>query len=100
MGNAKNEATRIQARNAAFKMLNRVTAGVAFAAMAGVGLLSAVSAHTIPGLASSSPPSSTTASNATGVSSAATSTSSTGIQSSSTGVSQSSSSGVAVSGGS
>jgi hypothetical protein len=78
-------------------MLNRVTAGVAFGAVAGVGLLGAVSAYTIPGIASDS--SGATASTVTSSGSTSTSTSS-GLQSSSSGVSSSSSSGVAVSGGS
>jgi hypothetical protein len=85
MQNAKNEASRIKVREAAFRMLNRLTAGVAFAAVAGVGLLGAVSAHTVPGAASST---------------TSTASTSTGVQSSSTSVSSSSSSGVAVSGGS
>jgi hypothetical protein len=100
MGDAKNETTRIQARNAAFKMLNRLTAGVAFAAFAGVGLLGAVSAQMIPGVTSSTMAPSTSASTASSATSASTATSSTGVQTSATGVSQSSSSGVAVSGGS
>jgi len=86
MENTPNEAARIKARDAAFRMLNRLTAGVAFAAVAGVGLLGAVSAQTIPGVTSSSTTSSATTSS--------------GVQSSSTSVSSSSSSGVAVSGGS
>jgi hypothetical protein len=86
MENVKNEASRVRARDAAFRMLNRLTAGVAFAAVAGVGLLGAVSAHTVPGVTSSSTTS--------------TASTSTGVQSSSTSVSSSSSSGVAVSGGS
>ena len=81
----ENEASRIKARDAAFRMLNRLTAGFAFAAIAGVGLLGAVSAHTIPGITSST---------------TSTVSTSTGVQSSSTSVSSSSSSGVAVSGGS
>jgi hypothetical protein len=85
MENVQNEASRIKARDAAFRMLNRLTAGVAFAAVAGVGLLGAVSAHTIPGATSST---------------TSTASTSTGVQSSSTSVSSSSSSGVAVSGGS
>jgi hypothetical protein len=83
---AKNEASRIKARDAAFRTLNRLTAGVAFAAVAGVGLLGAVSAHTIPGTTSSS--------------TASAASTSSGVQSSSASVSSSSNSGVAVSGGS
>ena len=54
MENTKDALTRVQARNAALQMLNRLTAGVAFAAVAGVGLLGVVSAHTIPGVSASS----------------------------------------------
>lgn len=45
---------RIQARDAATRMLNRMTAGLAFGAIAGVGLLGAVGAYTIPGTAATS----------------------------------------------
>lgn len=90
MENTSNTMTRIRARSAAMQMLNRLTAGVAFAAVAGVGLLGVVSAHTIPGTSTAS----------TTSASSATSSTSVGVQSSSTSVSQSSSSGVAVSGGS
>lgn len=93
MKDASNTVIRIQTRNGALQMLNRLTAGVVFAAVAGVGLLGVVSAHTIPGASSSSTASTTGASTAT-------SSTSTGVQSSSTSVSHSSSSGVAVSGGS
>lgn len=92
MENTSHPVTRIQARDAAINMLNRLTAAFAFAAVAGVGLLGVVSAHTIPGVSSSSTVSTTT--------STATSSRSTGVQSSSSVVSSSSSSGVAVSGGS
>lgn len=84
--NVNHEASRIKARDAGFRMLNRITAGVAFGAVAGVGLLGVVSAHTTPGVTSSS--------------TASTASTSTGVQSSATSVSSSSSSGVAVSGGS
>jgi len=86
MENAKNGASRVRARDAAVRTLNRLTAGVAFAAVVGVGMLGAVSAHTIPGVTSSSTTS--------------TASTSSGVQSSSTSVSSSSSSAVAVSGGS
>jgi len=92
MENENTTAKRIQARNAATRMLNRLTAGLAFGAVAGVGILGAVSAYTIPGTAA-------TTSGATASTSTSTSTS-TGLQSSSTSVGSSSSSGVAVSGGS
>jgi hypothetical protein len=87
MEKVKDEASRVRARDPAFRMLNRLTAGVAFAAVAGVGLIGAVSAYTIPGVASST-------------SSTSAASTSTGVQSSSTSVSSSSSPGVAVSGGS
>lgn len=92
MENENTPVKRIQARNAATRMLNRLTAGLAFGAVAGVGILGAVSAYTIPGTAA-------TTSGATASTSTSTSTS-TGLQSSSTSVGSSSSSGVAVSGGS
>jgi hypothetical protein len=84
---------RIRARDAATRTLNRLTAGLAFGAVAGVGLLGAVSAYTIPGTAS-------TSTGATASTSTSTGTSSTGLQASPTPVSSSSGSGVAVSGGS
>ena len=84
---------RIRARDTAIRMLNRITAGVAFGAIAGVGLVGAVSAYTIPGVVSSTQ-------GATASVSTSGSTSSSALQSSSTSVSSSSSSGVAVSGGS
>jgi hypothetical protein len=93
MANTKDHVARVLARDGALRMLNRLTAGVAFAAIAGVGLLGVVSAQTIPGVSTSGQPSTTSASTAT-------SSTSTGVQSSSTSVSTSSSSGVAVSGGS
>jgi hypothetical protein len=51
---------RTSARDAALRKLNRLTAGVAFSALAGVGGLAVVSAETIPG--SSTPSSSAAAS--------------------------------------
>jgi hypothetical protein len=88
---------KIRAREAALSLLNRLTFGVAAAALGGVGLLGAVSAATIPGTASSS---TSTASAATSSSStSSSSSSSSGLQSSS-GVSSSSGGGVAVSGAS
>ena len=98
MENKNTTAKRIQSRNAATRMLNRLTAGLAFGAVAGVGILGAVSAYTIPGTASST---GATASTTTSSGTTSTSTStSTGLQASPTPVSPSSSSGVAVSGGS
>jgi hypothetical protein len=83
----------MRARDAAMRQLDRITRGVAFAAIAGVGVLTAVSAYSIPGASSSS----LTATTSTSTSSSSTSS---GLQSSSTGVTSSSGSAVAVSGGS
>ena len=83
----------MRARDAAMRQLDRITRGVAFAAIAGVGMLTAVSAYSVPGTA----PSSLTATTSTSTSSSSTSS---GLQSSSTGVTSSSGSAVAVSGGS
>jgi len=58
---------RANARDAALRKLNLLTAGVAFGALAGVGGLAVVSAETIPGT-------STPSSSASGSSSAPTST--------------------------
>ncbi len=82
---------RVRARDAAIRLLNRLTTGAAISAIIGVGLFGAISANTIPGT--------TTAATATASSSSTTSTSS-GLASSTTPVTSSSSSGVAVSGGS
>jgi hypothetical protein len=84
---------RIRARDAAARTLNRITAGVAFGAVACVGLLGAVSAITIPGIAAY-------VSGATAGTTTSSGTTSGGLQSSSGGVSSSSGSGVVVSGGS
>jgi hypothetical protein len=85
---------RIRSRDAATRMLNRLTAGVGLVAITGVAVLGAVSAYTIPGIVSYTQ-------GATASTSTSTSTSSSSsLQSSSTPVSSSSSSGVAVSGGS
>jgi cytoskeletal protein RodZ len=87
---------RMQARDAAMRLLNRLTVGVAFSAVAGVGLLGLVSAQTIPGATSTASSASTTSSSTTSSSTS----SGSSLGSSSTPVSSSSSSGVAVSGGS
>ena len=87
---------RVRARDAAMRLLNRLTTGAAVSAVIGVGLFGAVSAYTIPGTKTSS---TATASTSTTTSSTSTSTSS-GLVSSTTPVTSSSSSGVAVSGGS
>jgi hypothetical protein len=81
---------RVRARDAAMRLLNRLTTGAAVSALVGVGLFAAISAQTIPGTASTSTTSSSTSASST----------SSGLQSSTTPVSSSSSSGVAVSGGS
>ncbi|HZK74967.1 MAG TPA: hypothetical protein VFD88_13295 [Clostridia bacterium] len=85
--------TRIRARDAASRLLNRITTGIAIGALTSVGAVAAVTAYTIPGVASSTQVASTGVSNSGG-------STSTGVQSSSSGVSSSSGSGVAVSGGS
>ena len=85
---------RVRARDAAMRLLNRLTMGAAVSALVGVGALGAVSAYTIPGTTSSATASTSTASSSTST------TSSSGLQSSTTPVTSSSSSGVAVSGGS
>jgi hypothetical protein len=93
--NATNSTSdaRIHARDAAARLLNRITAGVAFGAVAGVGLLGVVSAYTAPSIVSDS-------SGATASTSSSSGSTSTGLQSSTGGVSSSTGSGVAVSGGS
>ena len=91
---------RIRARDAATRMLNRLTAGLAFGAIAGVGILGTVSAYTIPGNSTAS--SGATASTATnsGSTSSTSGTSTSGVQASPTPLTSTSGSGVAVSGGS
>ena len=96
MENTKAADVRIRARDRALSLLNNVTAGIAFAAVAGVGIFGAISEMTIPGVSASTSTAASTASS----SSSATSSSSSGLQSSSGTVSSSSSSPVAVSGGS
>ena len=98
MENEETIQVRVRARDAALRLLNRLTTGAAVSALVGVGLFGAVSAHTIPGAASTATASSSTS---TTSSSSSTSTStSSGLQPSTTPVTSSSSSGVAVSGGS
>ena len=102
VGIMENENTtdkRIQARDSATRMLNRLTAGLAFGAVAGVGLLGAVSAYTIPGTVATSTGATASTSTSSGTTSTSTGTTS-GLGSSSTSVGSSSSSGVTVSGGS
>ena len=92
---------RIQARDAATRMLNRLTAGLAFGAIAGVGILGMVSAYTIPGTAiTTSGATASTSTSSGSTSSTSTGATSSGVQASPTPVNSSSSSGVAVSGGS
>jgi cytoskeletal protein RodZ len=95
--------SRVRARDAALRLLNRLTVGAAFAAVAGVGLFSAVSAATIPGTSSSTPTTDTSSSSSS--SEDATSSSSDASSSSSDlqpspGVSSSSGTGKAVTGAS
>src|SRR5260370_27023522 len=101
MESTKAAEARIGARDRALSLLNNITAYVAFAAVAGVGIFGTVSALTIPG-ASASSSAGATASAATSTSSDSSSSSSatSGLSSSSGSVSSSSSSAVAVSGGS
>ncbi len=89
---------RVQARDAAMRLLNRLTTGAALSALIGVGLFGAVSAYTIPGTKASS--TATASTSATASSSTSSTSTSSGLQSSTTPVTSSSSSGVAVSGGS
>lgn len=83
--------SRIKVRDSAMRLLNRLTAGVAFAAIAGVGVFGVVSAHTVAGTSSST---------STAASTTTSSSSTSSVQPSATPVSSSSGSGVAVSGGS
>jgi hypothetical protein len=87
---------RVRARDAAMRLLNRLTTGAAVSALVGVGLFGAVSAYTIPG----SKTSSTATASTTSTSSSTSTSTASGLQSSTTPVTSSSSSGVAVSGGS
>lgn len=85
---------RIKARDAAMRLMNRLTASVAFAAIGGVGVFGLVSAHTVP----SSYISTTTATTTTTTTSG--SSSSSAVQASSSSVKSTAKSGVTVSGGS
>ncbi len=87
--------SKISARNRAQQLMNRLTAGVAVVAVAGVGALGYVSAATIPGSTSSR-----TTISSSSTTSSSTSTSSSGLSASSGSVSSSAGTGVAVSGGS
>lgn len=103
MENTNSAHERIRARDRALSLLNHVTAGVAVAAIAGVGIFGAVSAITIPGVSASTKATTSTSSAATGASSTTSSSStssSSGLASSSGTVSSSSSAPVAVTGAS
>lgn len=91
---------RIQARDAATRMLHRVTAGLVFGAVAGVGILGTVSAYTIPGTATTSSGATASTSTSSGATSSTSGTGSSGVQASPSPVTSSSGTGVAVSGGS
>jgi hypothetical protein len=101
MESTKGADARIRARDRAMSLLKNITAYVAFAGVAGVGIFGTVSALTIPGVSASSS-SGATASAATSTSSdpSSSSSSTSGLSASSGSVSSSSSSAVAVSGGS
>jgi hypothetical protein len=101
MESTKAAQARIRARDNALSLLDNITAYVAFAAVAGVGIFGTVSALTIPGVsASSSSGATASAATSTSADSSSSSSSSSGLSSSSGSVSSSSSSAVAVSGGS
>ena len=100
MEDEKTIAERIKARDSATRMLNRLTAGLVFGAVAGVGILGTVSAYTLPGTPATSSGATASTSIASGSTSSTSGTTSTGVQPSPTPVSSSSGSGVAVSGGS
>lgn len=85
---------RIKARDAAMRLMNRLTAGVAFAAIGGVGVFGLVSAHTVPSVSISTTTGTTTTTTTTG------SSSSSSVQASSSSVKSTTKSGVTVSGGS
>jgi hypothetical protein len=88
---------RVRARDAAMRLLNRLTTGAAISALIGVGLFGTIGANTIRGSATTA--SKSAASSSTSASSASTSTSPV-VAPSTTPIASSSGSGVAVSGGS
>ena len=90
---------RVRARDAAMRLLNRLTTGAAISSLLGVGLFAGISANTIPGTDSISTATASSASTASSSTSSSTTTSS-GVAPSTTPVTSSSGSGVAVSGGS
>ncbi|MDQ6880348.1 MAG: hypothetical protein M3082_22120 [Candidatus Dormibacteraeota bacterium] len=77
--------TRIRARDRASRMLNRITAGAAFSAIAGEGLLGGVSAHLIPGTAAITPAAATATSPSASTSGSTSTSTSSGISASSGG---------------
>lgn len=85
--------SRMQARDIALRQLNRLTTGIALAALGALGVFSATSAYTIPGTT-------TTSSTAATASTSASNITPSGLQSSSTPITSSSGTPVAVSGGS
>ncbi len=98
MENTKAADVRVRARDRALSLLNNLTAGIALASVAGVGIFGTVSAIAHPGVAASSGSAAGTASASS--SSTTSSASSSGLQPSSGAVNSSSGSGIAVSGGS
>jgi hypothetical protein len=94
MDDKETTQARVRARDAAMRLLNRLTTGAAIGAVVGVGLFGAIGANTIPGQASSSTASASTTSTSTS------SSTSSGLSTTTTPVTSSSGSGVAVSGGS
>ena len=100
MENTKAADVRIRARDRALSLLNNLTAGIAFVAVAGVGIFGAIGEMTIPGVSASSSTTTSGAASTSSTASSASSSASSGLQSSSGTVSSSSSSPVAVSGGS
>jgi hypothetical protein len=87
---------KISLRDRAQRLMNQLTAGVALAAVAGIGVFGYVSAATVPGSTSSTAATSASTSTASSTSS----TSSSSVSSSTGTVHSSSGSAVAVSGGS
>ena len=87
------ETNRIEARDAALRLLNRLTFWAGAAALAAVGVFATVSAATIPGTSSTSSQGSSTASTSTSSNdqSSSSSAASSTLQTSSGGVSSSSS---------
>src|SRR5256885_17211858 len=74
---------RVRSRDAALRLLQRLTVGAAASSLAGVGVFAAVSAATIPGTSASSSQASSSSAASSSASSATSSTSSTSLQPSS-----------------